>query len=112
MDLAEAIVWLIILWTIEALVYLQDRGIVTGALVKTLTYSKLILYSSLWAAAAYWIQGGHYVYAWDEALWILGFTAIGMNLSDWKKEILEAEKLERIENEIQHIAWLLQTCGT
>lgn len=27
------------------------------------------------------------MFAWDEALWILGFMAIDMNLSDWRKEI-------------------------
>lgn len=90
-DLAEACVWLLILLAIEVQVRLQDRSIVKGPLVKTLGYGKLILYGSLWAAAAYWVYGGHYVYAWDEALWILGFTAIGMNMSDWKKEITEAE---------------------
>jgi hypothetical protein len=32
---------------------------------------------------------GHWIFAWDEALWILGFMAIGMNLSEWRKEIDE-----------------------
>ena len=30
-------------------------------------------------------------FAWDEALWIIGFCAIEMNIDDWKKEIEEAE---------------------
>jgi hypothetical protein len=31
------------------------------------------------------------MYAWDEALWILGFFAIEMNISDWKADIRSAE---------------------
>jgi hypothetical protein len=48
-----------------------------------------VQYSLLWGAAAYWIYRGHYIYAWDEALWILGFMAIGMNLKEWRQEIEE-----------------------
>ena len=89
-DVAEAIVWLIILLNIEIIVRLQDRNITRGNLMSCLKASKIALYGMLWGAAAYWIYRGHYVYAWDEALWILGFMAIGMNLKEWRHEI-EAE---------------------
>ena len=46
---------------------------------------------SLWGAAAYWIYRGHYRYAYDEALWILGFFAIERNISDWKSDIRSGE---------------------
>ncbi len=52
--------------------------------------SKVVLYGALWFAAAYWAYRGHWLFSWDEALWILGFVAIGMNLSEWRKEIEES----------------------
>jgi hypothetical protein len=90
-DLLEAITWLFILLCIEVVVRLQDKGITHGAAIRTATWAKLALYGLLWLAAAYWIYRGHYMFAWDEALWILGFMAIGMNIDEWKKEIEEGE---------------------
>ena len=86
-DFLEVIVWLLILLTIEVMVRLQDRGVTRGKLVTLIKGSKLIFYAALWLAAAYWFSLGHYHYAWDEALWILGFAAIEMNMREWKKEI-------------------------
>ena len=45
----------------------------------------------LWGAAAYWGYQGHWLFVWDESLWILGFIAIEMNVVDWRGEIDEAE---------------------
>ena len=87
LDLAEAIGWLIILLCIEIVVRLQDRGITRGPAIRATNGVKLALYLFMWGAAAYWVMRGHYMYAWDEALWILGFFAIEMNISDWKTEI-------------------------
>ncbi|MFT5710215.1 MAG: hypothetical protein ACI8QT_000907 [Halioglobus sp.] len=89
-DLMEATIWLAILFCIELKVRLQDRGIASGRTVVAITVTSLLLYGLLWLAAGYWIYRGHFMYAWDEALWILGFSAIEMNLSEWKKEIIEA----------------------
>lgn len=95
LDLMEACTWLLILFSIEALVRLQERGVTRSTMTTALKAGKIFLYSLLWGAAAYWIYRGHYVYAWDEALWILGFVAIGMNLSEWKKEIEQEQTIER-----------------
>ena len=89
-DLAEALAWLVIVCCIEVVVRKQDRGITGGAAIRVATAIKLLLYVFLWSAAAYWIYRGHYMYAWDEALWISGFFAIEMNISDWKEEIQTA----------------------
>ncbi|MFT6286396.1 MAG: hypothetical protein ACJAYC_002315 [Halieaceae bacterium] len=89
LDLAEAAVWIVILLCIETVVRLQDKNITTGARIGLASTTKKLLYSFLWAIAAYWVYRGHYMYAWDEALWILGFLAIEMNLSAWKAEITE-----------------------
>jgi hypothetical protein len=45
----------------------------------------------LWAAAGYWIYRGHYMFAWDEFVWIAGFVAIEMNIVEWRNEINDAE---------------------
>ncbi|MFT5710353.1 MAG: hypothetical protein ACI8QT_001047 [Halioglobus sp.] len=89
LDLAEAVVWIVILLCIETVVRLQDKNITTGAKMRLASTTKTLLYCFLWATAAYWIYRGHYMYAWDEALWILGFFAIEMNISAWKTEITE-----------------------
>lgn len=90
-DLAEASTWLLILLFIELGVRLQDRGVAGGPLLRTVLGIKFFFYTMLWGAAAFWLYHGHYLYAWDEALWIFGFVAIEMNMSDWRKEIRAEE---------------------
>ena len=89
-DLVEVVVWLFILFFIELRIRLQDRGISSSRLLSFATSTKGVLYGALWCLAGYWAYRGHWIFAWDEALWILGFMAIGMNLSDWQKEIAQA----------------------
>jgi len=90
-DMFEAIIWLLILLSIEVAVWLQDRNIGEGIIFKGLGIAKLCLYSLLWAAAGYWIYRGHYMFAWDEFVWIAGFVAIEMNIVEWRDEINDAE---------------------
>jgi hypothetical protein len=73
------------------MVRLQDRGITRGPLVSVIKGSKLVLYTGLWAMAAWWASLGHLYYAWDEALWIVGFFAIESNMKEWKDEIEAGE---------------------
>ena len=91
-DLIEAIVWLLILFTIEVAVWLQDRNISEGAAFRVLARIKLFLYSLLWMAIIYWLYRGHYMFAWDEFVWIAGFVAIEMNMRAWRKELIEANQ--------------------
>jgi hypothetical protein len=86
-DFVEVVVWLLILAMIEVSVRLQDRGITAGPVFRLSRFTTPALYGILWLIAAYWAYRGHWVFAWDEALWILGFMAIGMNLSEWRDEI-------------------------
>ncbi|MEM1403689.1 MAG: hypothetical protein AAGG55_10195 [Pseudomonadota bacterium] len=90
-DLIEVVVWLFIIAMIEVMVRLQDKGVTRGPVIRFARLFNACLYSVLWVTAAYWAYRGHWVFAWDETLWILGFMAIGMNLSDWRKE-MEAEE--------------------
>lgn len=86
-DLVEVVVWLFILMMIEVMVRLQEKGVAGGLKLRFAQGLKIVLYSLLWLTAAYWGYRGHWVFVWDEALWILGFMAIGMNLSEWRQEI-------------------------
>lgn len=91
-DILEVLVWLLILMTIEIMVWLQDQSITRGSMISFMRGAKYILYGSLWSIAAYWTYLGHYYFAWDEALWIVGFISIEMNVSDWRKEIEEGNQ--------------------
>jgi hypothetical protein len=86
-DFLEVVFWLLILLTIEVMVRLQDRGITRGPAVTVIKSSKIVLYAALWGFAAWWLSLGHLHYAWDEALWILGFATIEGNMGEWKNEI-------------------------
>ena len=46
----------------------------------------------LFAIAAYWATLSHWLYAWDEFLWIAGFAAIEMNVSEWRDELARGEE--------------------
>ncbi len=94
-DLLEATVWLLILLFIEMTVRLQNRGITGGPLITTGNTVKLILYSILIVEGIYWATLSHWLYLWDELLWIGGFAAIEMNVSDWRDEM--KEKLSRVD---------------
>jgi hypothetical protein len=88
-DFLEVLLWVVILFFIEVMVRLQEKGVTGGLLLQTARIGKAVLYGFLWLIAAYWAYRGHWVFAWDESLWILGFIAIGMNLSEWRNELQE-----------------------
>ena len=88
-DLVEAVVWLLILLMIEITVRLQSRGVTSGVLISTGNILKVFLYILLIALGVYWAGLSHWLYFWDELVWIGGFAAIEMNLSEWREEIHE-----------------------
>ena len=90
-DLLEVVFWLCILFTIELIVRLQERGITKGTLLTSVNISKLLFYLMLWVAIAYWIYKGHFMFAWDEFVWIVGFFMIELNVVEWRNEIIEAD---------------------
>lgn len=87
-DLAEVVIWLLVLLAIEVVVRLQSRGVTGGALITTGNALKMVLYSSLIGLGIYWASLGHWLYLWDELVWIGGFAAIEMNVSQWRDELL------------------------
>jgi len=88
-DLAEAVIWLLILLAIEVIVRMQGHGVTRSALITTLNRVKFLLYATLIAFGVYWAWLSHWLYLWDELLWIGGFAAIEMNVSEWREEIIE-----------------------
>ena len=87
-DLAEVVIWLLILLAIEVIVRLQSHGVTGGTLISTLNALKFALYASLIGLGIYWASLGHWLYFWDELVWIGGFAAIEMNVSQWRDELL------------------------
>jgi hypothetical protein len=88
-DLIEAMVWLLIVLTIEIEVRLQSRDIASGPLIRATDAAKVLLYSLLFLATVYWAFRGLWIYIWDEFVWIGGFAIIEMNVSEWRDELLE-----------------------
>ena len=84
-------IWLVIIIAIELGVRMQDRGISRGVAITLLTRTKLLGYALLFGLGIYWAWLGHTLYLWDTILWIGGFVAIEMNLSEWRDEIDESE---------------------
>ena len=90
-DLAEAVIWLLIVLSIEIVVRLQDRGVSGGAVISVANAVKVVLYLALGGIAIYWASLSHWLYAWDEFLWIAGFAVIEMNVNEWRDELLGGE---------------------
>lgn len=88
-DIEDALIWLAVVLTIELVVLIQERGVSEGPLIVACNYLTIGLYGVLIINAMIWIWKGHYVYGWDQLLWIGGFTAIEMNLSEWRDELNE-----------------------
>lgn len=86
-DLTEASVWLLIVLLIELVIRLQERGMIGGPLLRTAGIAKVALYGVLVLVSIYWATLGHWLYAWDEFIWIAGFLAIEMNVAEWRDEI-------------------------
>ena len=87
-DLVEVVVWLLILLAIEIVVRLQSRGITGVASISIANTLKVFLYLTLIALGVYWATLSHWLYFWDELVWIGGFAAIEMNVSQWRDELL------------------------
>ena len=88
-DLVEVVMWLLIIACIELVVRLQERGVTSGRTITTANRLKLAGYFVLFGLAAWWATLSHWLYTWDTFVWIAGFSAIEMNISEWRDEILE-----------------------
>lgn len=89
LDLIEATSWFAILGLTELSVRLQNRGIHEGLQVKANRVLKTSLYIIIGFVALFWLLKGHYMYVWDEFLWIASFVALDGNLSAWRDELAD-----------------------
>ena len=80
-DLWEVVLWLLILVAIEIGVRLRDRGITEGVILSVTNSLKIVMYLVLMGFGIYWALLSHWLYFWDELLWIAGFAAIEMNMT-------------------------------
>jgi hypothetical protein len=96
-DLVEVVVWLLILLAIEIVVRLQGRGVTDSVIISTANALKFLLYSSLIALSIYWASLSHWLYVWDELVWIGGFAAIEMNVSEWRNELRDQPEITLLE---------------
>jgi hypothetical protein len=87
-DLAEVIIWLLIMLAIETVVRLQGRGVTGGTIISIANTTQIVLYATLIAIGIYWASLSHWLYFWDELVWIAGFAAIEMNINEWRSELL------------------------
>jgi hypothetical protein len=88
-DLIEVNLWVLVLLAIEIVVRLQGKGISGGALLRGATWAQYIIYAAIFSTGMYWASLGHWLYLWDEFVWIMGFALIDMNISEWRDEIIE-----------------------
>ena len=58
---------------------------------------KQLLYTLLVLACIYWGVKGHFVYVWDEALWILSFLVLDNNLSIWRDDLADQDDRGRTD---------------
>jgi hypothetical protein len=93
-DLIEAVVWLMIVILIEFMVRLQGRGISSGPLIRAGNIAKPVLYGILVLIAFYWATLKHWLFVWDEFIWIAGFIAIEINVVEWRGELQDEARDE------------------
>ena len=86
-DFMETAAWLSLGASMEAAIRITQRGVTSGGAVRALNWLKFGLYALILALGVYWAYYGHWVYLWDELLWIFGFAFLEVNLDGWRDEI-------------------------
>ncbi len=88
-DVIEILTWILIILTIEIEVWLQNRDVVGGPLMRAANTAKLLLYGTLFLVMGAWALLSQWLYVWDEFVWIAGFFVIEMNVVEWRDELIE-----------------------
>ena len=84
---------MLILLAIEIIVRLQGRGVSQSWFIASANAIKVFLYLVLIAIGVYWATLSHWLYFWDELVWIGGVAAIEMNISEWRNELLRDQEI-------------------
>lgn len=90
-DLFENLSWLVVIGMTEVSVRMQNRGIYEGRFVTVARIANSVAYGIIILVSAYWLTKNHYVYAWDEFVWIAGFWMLDRNLAQWRKDLEEED---------------------
>ena len=85
-DVINAGTWILVVIVLEVEVRLQLRDSLSDRLMTANKFIKLLLYSVLFAAAAYWGYAGDFLDFWDAALWLFAFIFIELNVFEWQYE--------------------------
>lgn len=85
-DVANAFVWLIVVFLIEIEVWLQAHDRFSSRLLNVVRVAKTLFYVELIVNGLIWLFTGYPLYAWDAFLWIFGFWAIELNLAEWERD--------------------------
>jgi hypothetical protein len=85
-DVVNSVTWIAVVVILEVDVWLQLQGRFHGSVVTVSTAIKALLYSILFAAAAYWGVLGDFLDFWDAFMWLVAFVFIEMNLFRWQAE--------------------------
>jgi len=91
-DVINAAAWILVVLVLEFDVRLQLKGAYSGRLLRINQLIKLVLYSTLLAAAIYWWIDGDFLDFWDAFLWLFAFVFIESNLFAWQAETQAAEE--------------------
>ena len=85
-DVINSLTWIAVVVILEIDVWLQLRGRLEGRFVNISKLLKMLFYSILFAAAAYWGLLGDFLDFWDAFMWLVAFVFIEMNLFQWQAE--------------------------
>ena len=85
---SESALWLLLVISVALMLALQARGNAEGLAIRCGTAVNYCCYALIMLMTLYWASMGHYVYLWDNTLWIGGFVIIETNLSAWRRELL------------------------
>ena len=88
-DVENAYVWLIVVFLIEAELWLQNRDRFGSTAMNVVRQTKTFFYLLLILNIFIWFYQDYPRYAWDAFLWIFGFWAIELNLAEWEMERVE-----------------------
>jgi hypothetical protein len=94
-DLQDALLWLLVICAIELSVRLQNAAVIEGRWVFLASIARFG-YGVLIIDGLFWLVTGHYLYAFDQALWIGGFWAIEWNLKQWRAAIQDGTNHDEV----------------
>ncbi|MEP0201269.1 MAG: hypothetical protein ABJ084_11140 [Halioglobus sp.] len=85
-DVFNSAAWILVVIVLEVEVRLQLRGALSNQIMKINKWVKLVIYATLFLAAAYWGYAGDFLDFWDASLWLFAFIFIELNVFEWQHE--------------------------